>query len=470
MVTAAERQQQHGGKVVIRLNHNHRREAFEKLDPCTAFLYAPYTVSALLAGLALLAYYGDVLGWKASASAAGSSEHNAAAGLWAAVLVFLGYSVVQGPRTSMVRPHPALWRLVHGAAVLYVLLLVWLLFQTAQDARQFMKHLDPSLGVEVTYRDYGSACALWHPGSGSWDWSNVVSALDVFVLAHSLGWWGKALLIRNTPLLWAYSIGFELLEATFAHMLPNFNECWWDSWLLDVALCNSLGIYAGMATVHWLDCKYKNYNWQGLSELHGLVPRASRGLAQLLPYSWSKLDWSIASSPKRCLQSLLVVACFLTVEVNSFFLKFALWIHPPQHTLVWGRLLLWTLVGAPAVREYYEFIQGEGGTAGYALAGASGAAGGGVVFHKLGTFAWVAAAMLALETMLAIKFGRGLYPKPWPHAVLASWAVAVVVAVTLLAVWQLRLWRRHRGKAASATAQQQHQQQQHRQNDHVKQQ
>jgi hypothetical protein len=50
-----------------------------------------------------------------------------------------GYSVVQGPRTSMVRPHPAVWRLVHGAAVVYVLLLVWLLFQTAHDARQFMK-------------------------------------------------------------------------------------------------------------------------------------------------------------------------------------------------------------------------------------------------------------------------------------------------------------------------------------------
>jgi hypothetical protein len=25
------------------------------------------------------------------------------------------------------------------------------------------------------------------------------------------------------------------------HMLPNFNECWWDSWVLDVAICNSLG-------------------------------------------------------------------------------------------------------------------------------------------------------------------------------------------------------------------------------------
>jgi phosphatidylserine synthase 2 len=92
------------------------------------------------------------------------------------------------------------------------------------------------------------------------------------------------------------------------------------------------------------------------------------------------------SGPKRCLQSLLVVVCFLAVEVNSFFLKYALWIHPPWHTLVWGRLLLWTLVGAPAVREYFEFI--EGGTASQAVAVA-----GGVVFHKLGTFAWVAVAV-----------------------------------------------------------------------------
>lgn len=50
-----------------------------------------------------------------------------------------GYSVVQGPRTSMVRPHPAVWRLVHGVAVLYVMALVWLLFQTVHDARQALK-------------------------------------------------------------------------------------------------------------------------------------------------------------------------------------------------------------------------------------------------------------------------------------------------------------------------------------------
>lgn len=35
---------------------------------------------------------------------------------------------------------------------------------------------------------------------------------DEFALAHIIGWWGKAILIRNQPLLWVLSIGFELME------------------------------------------------------------------------------------------------------------------------------------------------------------------------------------------------------------------------------------------------------------------
>ena len=74
---------------------------------------------------------------------------------------------------------------------------------------------------------------------------------DEFVIAHTLGWWGKAVILRNYPLLWVLSVGFELMELTFQHMLPNFNECWWDSWILDVALCNFIGLLAGMWTVRW---------------------------------------------------------------------------------------------------------------------------------------------------------------------------------------------------------------------------
>ena len=39
----------------------------------------------------------------------------------------------------MVRPHPAVWRLVHGLMVVYLCLLVFLLFQTPGDARLFMR-------------------------------------------------------------------------------------------------------------------------------------------------------------------------------------------------------------------------------------------------------------------------------------------------------------------------------------------
>ena len=55
---------------------------------------------------------------------------------------------------------------------------------------------------------------------------------DEFVIAHTLGWWGKALMLRDLKLLWVLSIGFELLELTFHHMLPNFNECWRETSLL----------------------------------------------------------------------------------------------------------------------------------------------------------------------------------------------------------------------------------------------
>ena len=50
-----------------------------------------------------------------------------------------GYSTLQGPVTCMVRPHPAVWRFIHGVLVAYLLLLVFLLFQDVGYARQFLR-------------------------------------------------------------------------------------------------------------------------------------------------------------------------------------------------------------------------------------------------------------------------------------------------------------------------------------------
>ena len=74
----------------------------------------------------------------------------------------------------------------------------------------------------------------------------------------------------------------------------------------------------------------------------------------------------------RCLQGLTLIAIFLLVEVNAFFLKYILWI-PPLNPLNTYRLCLYFLVGIPAVREYYVFIEGHDAD----------------VFLKLGPFAWL---------------------------------------------------------------------------------
>ena len=105
------------------------------------------------------------------------------------------------------------------------------------------------------------------------------------------------------------------------HMLPNFNECWWDSWLLDVLLCNFGGIVAGMATVRLLDASYAHYDWQGLSELPTLRAKARRSAAQLLPYSWERFNWALFSSEQLLVLLLFCVllCCVVFCCVGVFF-------------------------------------------------------------------------------------------------------------------------------------------------------
>lgn len=50
-----------------------------------------------------------------------------------------GYSTAQGPSSPLVRPHPAVWKLIHGVIVLYLVSLIFLLFQDAHDARLLLK-------------------------------------------------------------------------------------------------------------------------------------------------------------------------------------------------------------------------------------------------------------------------------------------------------------------------------------------
>ena len=150
-----------------------------------------------------------------------------------------------------IRPHPLLWRAIHSLSIAYQIFLVWLLFQNKQDARRLTWFIDNDLGVPLPERSYASDCSM--------NWTAITSQLDIFVLAHVLGWYGKALIYRDYWLCWFLSILFELLEYSLQHQLPNFAECWWDHWILDTLLCNGIGIYLGIKTCEYFAVKVHSY-------------------------------------------------------------------------------------------------------------------------------------------------------------------------------------------------------------------
>ncbi|KAF8399059.1 hypothetical protein HHK36_014925 [Tetracentron sinense] len=300
------------------------------------------------------------------------------------------------------------------------------LWEKRDDARQFMKFLHPDLGVELPERSYGSDCRIYVPENPTSRFKNVYETLfDEFVLAHIFGWWGKAIMIRNQPLLWVLSIGFELMELTFRHMLPNFNECWWDSILLDILICNWFGIWAGMHTVRYFDGR--TYEWVGISRQPNIISKVcsislnpsglqlfnkywcwyfrislwpykpccflllfqvKRTLGQFTPARWDKDEWHPLLGPWRFIQVLSLCIVFMTVELNTFFLKFCLWI-PPQNPVIAYRLILWWLIAIPTIREYNSYLQDKKPA------------------KKVGAFCWLSLAICIMELLICIKFGHG---------------------------------------------------------------
>ena len=59
--------------------------------------------------------------------------------MWALIGTFLAYSALYAPHTFMIRPHPIVWRIVHGVTILYMLFLVLVLFLDADQVRP-MRH------------------------------------------------------------------------------------------------------------------------------------------------------------------------------------------------------------------------------------------------------------------------------------------------------------------------------------------
>ncbi|KAF7233697.1 hypothetical protein EG68_10052 [Paragonimus skrjabini miyazakii] len=281
-----------------------------------------------------------------------SSEYNMKRGLSAVVLVFVLFGVIHTPDGPFRRPHPAFWRLVLCLSILYELILVFLLFQNVDDARKWLRYLDPDLGKPLEEKNYGGSCIIYDSNSTD-PWHNVRAKMDVFVLVHFFGWWFKTLIVRDYWLCNVLSFAFELMEYTLEHQLPNFSECWWDHWIMDFLGCNMAGIWLGMKTLNYLSIK--PYHWRGMWKISGYKGKLHRVLLQFTPHRWTDFDWRPTGSLKRWLGTLGLCVIILLTELNTFYLKYVLWV-PPPHLLCFLRLVFSILWGGPAIYEYFQFM------------------------------------------------------------------------------------------------------------------
>ncbi|GMT31203.1 hypothetical protein PFISCL1PPCAC_22500, partial [Pristionchus fissidentatus] len=369
------------------------------------FFYKPHTVTLLLALCAFLLY-------KAIWSPSKSTEWNVYDGAMGTLTLFLIVSALAFPTGPFIRPHPVIWRMSFGLSVAYALVLQFTVFQKFDDVKKVLSWLDPDglSNDELVEKEYAVNCS-------DLTWERMWSHVDIFAFAHFSGWVMKALLIRHGVLCWYISIIWELTEVVFTHLLPNFAECWWDSMILDVLLCNGLGIWVGLKACDYF--QMRTFYWESIKDIETTRGKVKRAVLQFTPESFIKFDWFNESALRRT--GALTVFCliFLLVELNTFFVKHIFAVDT-SHPVVFWRLIMIGQISAPSIRQFYVYATDP-------------------LCKRLGMQSWVFCAVTALESAVCIKFGRHMFP-PMQLGIILGWMCVVVVG-TFAAIWVSIWWR-----------------------------
>ncbi|KAJ8907425.1 hypothetical protein NDN08_007536 [Rhodosorus marinus] len=239
--------------------------------------------------------------------------------LFMASVVFISIWLLLVREDFFCWPHPALWRVVMAASILYSMLLTCMFWLPPKQARMVLRR---TLWIQV----------LEFPQL------LMRRAMARTVLSHS------ALIMRNRSVLWIQSITFELIEESVKSVLPNFNECWWDRWVLDVLLCNFVGMEIGLFLINRFA---EPFNWFTLTHERARPPHEESRVPSFL------------TSREHFLTVCFVVGIGPLVDLINFLLKAALFI-PAESPLVLCNLLLVGLPCLVGVPEIYATLSVSG--------------------------------------------------------------------------------------------------------------
>ncbi len=312
-----------------------------------------------------LALFAAILycGHKATAS---SSSREASSALSSALsMAFLSFELfvfLQTRDLITLWPHPGFWRLVFGAGAFYALVLVAMLNLDFMKARWIFESI---LGDIGTWDSFSSKMQSVKSDTMS---TCDVTPMSVFkqifmapwFLSHALGWCGKMMIFRDWRVCLIAALFFEFTELTFTYVVPEFEECWWDSVFLDTLGANLLGMWMGTYVNRWTAASAKKegnvgsgLDWSGAELRTGEIDQLT---AMVSPLSTPSYKWKIFSSPLRLLQVCVLIAVMLFIEINTFLMMNTMGI---PHDSVFNklRLALFGFLSLPAAAEWYVYIE-----------------------------------------------------------------------------------------------------------------
>jgi phosphatidylserine synthase 2 len=329
------------------------------------------------------------------------------AGMFVVGLFLMMHFALQSRDGVMHRPHPVVWRCVHGAGVIYVMLLLFMLSFDAATMRYGLHNIvAPSLGNYSIPQTYAADCRL--------SWTNFCSQFfDIFTLAHAMGYVAKALVYRDWYLLWMHSILFEVIEISAGHLLPNLQECYWDRLFLDVFGANLIGMVIGMYLVNKLEQRSARLDWSTQVPLHHMTSRtakARRIMVQFTPLTWDADKWKMTENPEHFLAAVTVLVFGLAIETTTFFLKHFLWIDTRNRWLSLI-MLLKAALSAHAYREFYVYVQDRS--------------------VRIGHNCWLFIVLTLSEVGLSVKWSvENGFESPYPpRLVTAAWLTSMCFCV-----------------------------------------
>ena len=286
------------------------------------------------------------------------NNDNIRAATLAVFLSFLTLSYLQTRDLVLSFPARGFWRVVYGASSFYALFLVALAQMDKPMARAAVATLFPDIGELQDFEVglYANKEAVM----GTCRLSKQALLRQFFhcpwVLAHAVGWTMKMLVLRDYHMAFLAAVIFEITEVTLMHVVPEFEECWWDSVFLDTLGANILGMALGYRINKWMGREKRDamrgldlgadLDWVGrYAPLH--ENETQRNTAN---------NWLVFTSMPRLFE-VLALAVFLSLsDLNTFLLINSLGIANNTSWFVLLRLAVISLIWFPAAAEFYSFI------------------------------------------------------------------------------------------------------------------